>query len=447
MATLAAHELHTLQPERWNAYGQLTYIHSFKLPFAAAYTDVNGSNHSLAPQFEQSFTGTLTAFVGVALWPGAALFVVPEVITEQPLSQLHGLGGAIQNFELQKTGGLLPVLYLSRAYLTQTFNVGGTPVARASEAMQLGGQVDSRRLVVTVGNFSILDFFDKNTFAGDLRRQFFNMAFLTHAAYDFAADARGYAWGAVIEYYHEGWELRLARLTPPLSPNQLPLDFRLTQFFGDQLELVHWHSLNELPGALHVLAFRNQENMGRFADAIAAWQTDPQHNAAACSAFNYGSANSQAPDVCWVRTPHAKVGVGLNFEQRISSAVGVFFRTLVSDGASEVYSYTSADQSLSVGILARGDAWARPDDLVGAGFGASWISSSHAAYLNAGGIDGFIGDGHLQRGSEQVVEGFYSAQVLGPTFFSADYQLITNPGYNAARGPVHILGLRVHATF
>src|ERR1019366_3300948 len=45
-------------------------------------------------------------------------------------------------------------------------------------------QLPSRRAL-----FSVLDFFDKNTYSGDLRQQFFNMAFLTYATYDFGAGA------------------------------------------------------------------------------------------------------------------------------------------------------------------------------------------------------------------------------------------------------------------
>jgi hypothetical protein len=59
--------------------------------------------------------------------------------------------------------------------------------------MQLGQHVDSRRLVFTVGNFSALDVFDKNNVVGDLRKSFFDEAFMTNSAWDFPADARGYS--------------------------------------------------------------------------------------------------------------------------------------------------------------------------------------------------------------------------------------------------------------
>ncbi len=209
--------------------------------------------------------------------------MVPELISERPFSHLAGLGSTIQNAELQKTGGAAPTLYMSRVYLRQNIDLGGAVVEKKSDAMQLGGRVKSRRLVLTVGKFSVLDFLDKNSYAGDLRRQFMNMAFLTHAAYDFAADARGYTWGAVAEIYFDDWALRFARLLVPQDPNQLTLDYHFWDYYGDQLELEHDHKLLGQAGAVHVLGYRNRENMGRFDDAVAAFQASPQKNAATCA--------------------------------------------------------------------------------------------------------------------------------------------------------------------
>ena len=98
MGLLWKHGLHDYEHERFNVYGQFTWISSFKLPFRAAYTNLNGSSGSLSNRFEHSFTGTITAFAGVRLWRGAEVYYVPEVIMERPLSNLKGLGGAIQNF-------------------------------------------------------------------------------------------------------------------------------------------------------------------------------------------------------------------------------------------------------------------------------------------------------------------------------------------------------------
>jgi hypothetical protein len=45
--TLAKESKHDLENEKWNAYGQFTYIYGWKQAFAAPYTNANGSINSL----------------------------------------------------------------------------------------------------------------------------------------------------------------------------------------------------------------------------------------------------------------------------------------------------------------------------------------------------------------------------------------------------------------
>ena len=447
MKRLAEGGLHDLRDESWNAYGQLTVISSWKPSFHAPYTNLNGSINSLVPDAEHSFTTTATLFLGVKLWAGGEAYFVPEIIAERPFSQLHGLGGSIQNFELQKTGGEAPQIYRSRAYLRQTFGFGGGVVEKDSDQMQLGTTVDRRRLVLTAGNFSILDFFDRNAFTSDPRQQFLSMGFMTYAAWDFASDARGYSWGAAAELYLDDWAFRASRISPPINPNQLPVELRLDRYYGDAIEIEHQHVLFDRAGAVRLLAFRNREVMGRFDDAIAAFRQDPAKNAAACTSFNYGSANATAPDLCWVRVPNVKLGIGLSLEQHLSQDAGVFLRAMYADGQTEVQAYTSADRSVAFGALTRGASWRRPGDLAGAGVGVDWISAAHADYLRIGGIDGFVGDGTIREAPETNVEAFYSLNLLGAFWLTADYQRIWNPAFNADRGPVDVFGLRFHAQY
>lgn len=447
MNELADRGLHDLENETWNAYGQVTFINSWKSNFPAKYTNLNGSPNSLLPGQERSFTGSATFYLGLKLWEGGEVYAVPEIISERPLSDLKGLGSAIQNFELQKSGGQQPTTYLSRLFLKQTFNFGGKPVLLDSDPMQLGTTVDSRRLVLRVGNFSVLDFMDKNAFSGDLRRQFNNMAFLTYAAYDFAADARGYTWGLVAEYIHDDWSWRFAHAAVPDSPNQLPIDTRIFKYFGHQFEIEHRHSLYGQPGAVRLLAYRNHANMGRFDEAVDAYRVSPQMNATTCTGFNYGSDNGTAPDLCWVRRPNIKMGLGVNLEQQLGDDIGLFFRGMYSDGHTEVYSYTSTDRSISLGALVKGARWGRDRDSVGVGYGQGWLSGSHVPYLGAGGIDGFIGDGAIRYAPERVVDLFYSFNLFVSTWLTADYQHIENPGYNRDRGPVDVYAARVHVEF
>lgn len=444
MRMLADEGRHDIDDETWNLYGQFTYISDWKPAFNAGYTNLNGSINSLLPSAERSFTGTGTLYLGARLWHGAELYFAPELISEQPFSQLRGLGGAIQNFELQKGGTPSPTLYVSRVFVKQTFGFGGGQEAENSGPLQLGAHYDRRRLVLSVGNFSILDFFDSNAFDIDPRQGFLGLGFMTHAAWDFASDARGYSYGGVAELYLKDWAVRFGRITPPKDPNQLPVDFRLWKYYGDQVEIEHRHSLGHRDGVLRVLGYRNRESIGRFADAIAAFDADPAHNAAACQSFNYGSENASAPDLCWVRRPNVKKGVGGFAEQRLTNDLGVFVRGMYSDGKTEVDAYTSADRSLAFGVLGHGGPWRRSKDVAGVGFDFDWISAIHAEYLAMGGVDGFIGDGAIRPGGERALDAFYSYHFGKWFWLTGDYQHVINPGFNRDRGPVNIFSFRIH---
>jgi hypothetical protein len=448
MHVLARQGLHDLDDEAWNFYGQSTYISQWMPAFQAPYTNLNGSTNSLKPNAQNSFTWTATLFFGLKLWDGGEIYAVPEVISELPLSQLKGLGGDIQNFELQKNGSEVPIIYNARAYFKQEFDIGGSRERLESDPLQLGATVDTRRFNFIVGKFSVLDFFDKNTYAGDLRRQFFNMSFMASAAFDFAADSKGYTVGLVGEQFWDQWTVRYGRVAAPYYPNQLILNYDIFQYYGDQAEIEHRHEVFGMPGAIRLLGFRNHEVMGKFTDAIAMYERNPgAYNATTCPGFNYGSHNATAPDLCWARKPNTKLGIGLNIEQQVLDDLGFFARGLWNDGNTEVYSYTSTDRSISLGSLLEGDRWGREKDTVGVGFSQNWISKSHAQYLAMGGIDGFIGDGALRQATEHVVDVFYSFNVANPFWVTADFQHIANPGYNSARGPVDVYGLRAHLEF
>src|SRR5664280_453269 len=157
MGALSDLGLHNLQDERWNAYAQGTYMSSFKQAFPAAYTNLNGTPNSLLPNAERGFTATFTSYLGLkAWWTGGQFYMAPEMISERPLSGLRGIGGAIQNFELQKNGTEHSTWYIPRIYYRQTVSFGGTSTEVKSAPMQLAGTLDSRRFVFTAGGFSIL---------------------------------------------------------------------------------------------------------------------------------------------------------------------------------------------------------------------------------------------------------------------------------------------------
>jgi len=176
--------------EIWNAKFQSTYVWQAKPSFQAPYTGIN----SLRPESEKSYSLSATAGFGWRPWQNTELYFNPEVMQGVPLSGMKGFGG-LPNGELQKTSGPNPTLYLARLFLRQSWNMGGENEAVESSMNQLGGMVDKRRIVITAGKFSITDLFDNSKYAHDPRTRFLNTALMTHGAYDYASDARGYTWG------------------------------------------------------------------------------------------------------------------------------------------------------------------------------------------------------------------------------------------------------------
>jgi high affinity Mn2+ porin len=59
-----------------------------------------------------------------------------------------------------------------------------------------------------------------------------------------------------------------------------------------------------------------------------------------------------------------------------------------------------------------------------------------------------IGDGKLPHyGSEDILEAYYRAPLLGWLSAGMDYQFVANPAYNRDRGPVSVIGAQLHAQF
>jgi high affinity Mn2+ porin len=321
--------------EVWNAHFQTTYIWQTKPSFSAPYTGA----FSLRPEQEKAYTFSATAAFGFRPWAGGELYFDPEVVQGVPLSNLRGLGG-MTNGEQQKTSGLNLTFYRARLFLRQTWSLGGEKEAGDSDMNQLAGMVDKRRVVFTAGYVAVTDIFDNSAYARDARTQFMNWALLTHGAYDFAADARGYSWGAAIEYFYDDWAIRVGRFMQPAESNGLPLDKRIFTHYGDQIEVEHTHTWRDQLGKVGVLAFRNRANMGGFRDALA----DAPYN-------------DGIPDVGRVRTERTKVGFGVNAEQKLTSDIGIFARASWNDGDSETYAFTEIEWSFSAGVAVKGTAW------------------------------------------------------------------------------------------
>lgn len=412
-------------PETWNIKSQATYIWQEKPSFNAAYSGANSL--STNPEKGYSFSGTV--YFGLRAWRGGELYFNPEVVQSMPLSNLAGLGG-LTNSEQQKTAGPNPIIYRARLFLRQTWGLGGGEEAVKSAANQLAGMSDKRRVVLTVGNIGLIDIFDNNTYAHDARTQFLNWALLTHGAYDFAADSRGYSWGATAEYYYDDWVFRAGRYMVPFESNGQQLDTRIFKHYGDQVELEHAYIVSGQRGKLRLLGFRNKAFMGGFRDALV-------------NAPN----NNGMPDVALVRKERVKYGFGINIEQSVAADIGIFGRASWNDGASEAYSFTEIDNSVSTGVAVTGSRWGRDNDMLGLALVQNGLSKAHIDYLSAGGLGFFIGDGRLNYRPEQIMEAYYSFNLVKNTSLMFDLQHFRNPAYNADRGPLMVASVRLHTEF
>ena len=416
----------TAEQENWNAKFQSTYVWQEKRPMSADYSGTN----SLSIDKEYSYSFTATVALGWRPWSGGELYLDPEAAQGVPLSSLTGLGG-FTNGEMARTSGATLKVYRARLFLRQTWGDGGEQESVESAANQLGGMVDKRRWVLTAGNLSALDVFDANSYTHDPRTQFLNWSLMTHGAFDYAADARGYSWGLALERYVDDWVVRAGRFIEPQEPNQQQLDSRIFKHYGDQIELEHAHELNGQPGKLRLLAFRNRTKMSRYQDAL-----------------DLAAANGDVPDINQVRTgEQVKYGFGVNLEQAIMGDGGVFMRASWADGGTETYAFTEIDRSLSLGTSIKGSRWTRSQDTVGLALVRNGLSQVHRRYLAEGGKGFFLGDGALNYKPETVLEAFYSLNLCKAIWLTLDWQKIRNPGYNADRGPATVSSVRFHTEF
>ena len=156
----------------------------------------------------------------------------------------------------------------------------------------------------------------------------------------------------------------------------------------------------------------------------------------------------QPADIVAVRRPSFRPGVSVNLEQGLTDELGAFLRAGLDDGSREADEFTDIDDSVAVGLSLKGQSWSRADDTIGLAVETAGVSRAAQAFLAAGGLGVLVGDGRLLRyARENVVEAYYSAALIKGVTLTADYQFVANPAYNAERGPISVLGLRLHGQF
>ena len=411
--------------------GQATFIEQFLFPFHSPYS----GPHSLPSEHQARLSQTYTLYLGARPFSELEAFIDPEMARGAAIGDSLGLAG-ITNGDVIRNPSLGQDPYLARYFLRWSIPTGGEMQHVEASDLQVAGFRSSERIVVTAGKLGTNDIFDLNSYANSTRTQFMNWALINNAAYDYAADTRGYTHGIALEWIHPEWALRLGTFQMPTSANGPDLSTDLAHSRGDQIEGEYhahlWGDEHE-PLIMRLLGFRNLADAGTYRTAIA-----------------LGEQTGTTPDITAVRQPGTvKYGFGLNLEQPLADegATGLFVRMCWNDGATESYAYTEADRSLSVGTQIGGVNWSRPNDRIGVAFAVNGLSAPHKDYLAAGGLGFLLGDGKLNYATEQIGELYYAWQFCRFAAASFDAQFIGNPGYNQDRGPVTVLSLRMHLAF
>jgi high affinity Mn2+ porin len=407
----------------WAVHAQTTYLVQTDPDFPSPYV----GEHSLIPGQSRE-TWDATFYLGMRLWPGAELWVDPEIDQGFGLSDTLGVAG-FPSGEAYKIGNSYPYTRMPRYFIRDTISLGGKAEKVEPEPNQLEGTQMSDRLVVTLGKFGVTDVFDTNRYAHDPRTDFMNWALADTGTFDYAADAWGYTYGAAVEWYQGSWTLRAGGFDLSIEPNSEVLDPNFSQY---QLvgEIEHRHELWGQPGKIAITGFLSRARMGTYTAAVA-----------------LAEATGQPAEMAPVRSFRSRPGISFNAEQQISPDLGIFARAGIVDGQVESYDFTDIDRTFAAGLALKGTHWGRPNDEFGLAGVINNITSEHAAFFNAGGLGILVGDGKLPNpGPEEIIETYYQFPVARMTA-TLDYQFVNNPGYNEDRGPVSILGGRLHAQF
>ncbi len=414
-------------PDNWRVWisGQVNAIFQAHPDFPAAYSGPN----SLRPQGESKTSEVFTLYTGLEATRTTEIMFDLESAGGRGISDALGLAG-FTNLDVVRNPELGRTPYIARAYIRQIIPLSSEQTRVQRGILNVFRELPAKRLEIRFGKFSLADFFDVNSAGGDSHLQFMNWTVDNNGGYDYAANTRGYTFGAMAELVMPAWSLRFCEALMPTVANGIDLDFHLPRARAENLEFELRKSLlAKRNGALRLLSYVNHANMGVYREASAAFLAgiDP------------------VPDITAHRHQGSvKYGFGVNAEQELTGLLRVFGRFGWNEGQHESFAYTEVDQTFLFGGDLKADRWHRKLDKIGVAVVTNGISRDHQLYLKLGGSGFLLGDGELNYGRENIVEGYYNAHVWRGIFAGFDLQHINNPGYNRDRGPVIVPAVRLH---
>lgn len=404
---------------------QANFIRQAHSTFYAKYSGPN----SFAAPAEHATSRIETFYTGFEITRQLEFLFDLESAGGAGLSSALGIAG-FTNVDVVRNPTLGEAPYVARIMLHYTIPLSKETTEATRNPLSLASVVPARRLELRLGKMSAADFFDLNSVGSDSHLQFMNWAIVNNGAFDYAADTRGYTYGFVAEYYAGAFAARFGEMLMPTVANGLTLDWNVARAGAQNIEFEYHPSL--LPkraSVVRALTYINHANMGSYRQAI----------------DGYLSGATATPDITAYRKQgRIKYGFGLNAEQELTSLWRAYGRLGWNEGSNESFAYTEIDRTVQIGTDFRGTPWHRSGDKIGAAFVANGLSGDHREYLALGGLGFILGDGALQYGLEKIFETYYTGHIWRGFYAAIDYQHVTDPGYNQARGPVSVISFRLH---
>jgi len=399
-----------------------TYVGDWHSSFPAQYSGPQSlDNHAATAE-----TVDYDLFLGTRLWKGAEFHL--DGMFWQGFGFNHTLGiEAFPNAEAYKLGSAHGNVAPVRVFVRQTIGLGGEQEDVPDDALHVGGKQDVSRITLTVGEMSVLDVFDQNSYAGDVTSQFLDWALVGNEAWDYPANSLGYITGFTAELNQPTWAARYGFFQMPRVANGMAIDDHYLEAWGMVTEFERRLAFGNHPGAVRLLAFVNRADMGSYEGAV--------------------DSPIRPADIVATRAYRYKYGFALNAEQELIKGVGAFARLGWNDGHTESWAYADVNEAASFGLSIKGDFWQRPDDTIGLAGMINGISRDAQKFFAAGGSGILAGDEALNYAIEQGLEAYYNMRVWKNIHATADYQYFANPAYNTARGPVSVVSMRLHWDF
>ena len=265
-------------------------------------------------------------------------------------------------------------------------------------------------LTFSIGQLDMTGYFDANEFANNERAQFLANLFVTNPAIEFGGSADFYSPGIRLTY----------------GPFEA-MDITIGAFEdnGDYVDMF------EKPFLMGEIDFKIEPS-GRKGNYRAYYWNKQGRDAAALT-------NTANPDDTSLEETENK-GVGLSIDQEISDSIGIWLRAGV-----QRKKVAQFDRFAGGGINITGNAFSRPNDVIGLGYGQTLMGKDYKDYKKSSSA-GF------ESGAEQYMEVYYNIAVDGAAqstgfHISPDIQYVINPGGDTNATKLFIYGVRLQAFF